>query len=52
MVTLPGSALGIATSIYLTPYLAGHLGVSLTVIGAAFFIVRLIDILVDPILGA
>jgi len=51
MVTLPGSALGIATSIFLTPYIAGHLGVSLTVIGAAFFIVRLIDIPVDPVLG-
>jgi len=51
LVTLPGSALGIATSIYLTPYLAGHLGVSLTVIGAAFFLVRMIDIPVDPILG-
>ena len=50
-VTLPGSALGIATSIYLTPYLAGHLGVSLTAIGSAFFIVRLLDIPVDPILG-
>ena len=51
LVTLPGSALGIATSVFLTPYIAGHLGVSLTVIGAAFFIVRLIDIPVDPVLG-
>jgi glycoside/pentoside/hexuronide:cation symporter, GPH family len=50
-VTLPGSALGLAVSIYLTPYLAGHLGVNLKTIGAAFFIVRLLDIPVDPILG-
>ena len=49
--TLPTSALGIAILVYLSPYLASHLGVSLTVIAAAFATVRGIDFFVDPMLG-
>jgi len=43
--------LSIATTIYLLPFLASHLGVGLTAIGGAFFTVRLIDVGVDPVLG-
>ena len=50
--TLPGAALAMAMQVFLSPYLATHLGVPLTIIGAAFGIVRLLDIGVDPVLGA
>jgi glycoside/pentoside/hexuronide:cation symporter, GPH family len=49
--TIPVSALGIALGIYLPRYFASHLGVGLAVVAAAFTLVRLIDIPVDPILG-
>jgi GPH family glycoside/pentoside/hexuronide:cation symporter len=49
--TLPGAALALAVLIYLSPYFATHLGVPLTTVGAAFGIVRLLDIGVDPVLG-
>ena len=49
--TLPTAALGIAILVYLSPYFASHLGVSLTVVGAAFALVRGIDFFVDPLLG-
>jgi glycoside/pentoside/hexuronide:cation symporter, GPH family len=48
---LPTSAMSIAILVYLSPYFAGHLGVPLTVIGAAFAIVRGVDWFVDPLLG-
>ena len=41
----------ISVSVFLPPLLASHLGVSLTVIGSAWAIVRLIDIAIDPALG-
>ena len=41
----------VAVQVFLPPLLASHLGVSLTVIGSAWAIVRLIDIVVDPLLG-
>jgi GPH family glycoside/pentoside/hexuronide:cation symporter len=50
-VALPLGALAVAVAVYLPPYFASHLGVSLTVIGAAWAIVRLLDIGVDPVLG-
>jgi GPH family glycoside/pentoside/hexuronide:cation symporter len=50
-VALPLGALAVAVAVYLPPYFASHLGVSLTVIGAAWAVVRLLDILVDPVLG-
>ena len=48
---LPMVAQGIALLIFLPRYFASHLHVSLVVIGAAFAVVRLIDIGVDPLLG-
>ncbi len=50
-VALPLGALAVAVAVYLPPYFAAHLGVSLTVIGTAWAVVRLLDIGVDPILG-
>ncbi|KRB51072.1 MAG: MFS transporter [Pseudomonadota bacterium] len=50
-VALPLGALAVAVAVYLPPYFASHLGVSLTVIGTAWAVVRLLDIGVDPVLG-
>ncbi len=50
-VTLPMSSLGIALAIFLPRYFASHLGVSLAAVGGAFFLVRMIDVPVDPVLG-
>jgi len=49
--TFPVSALGVALFVYLPPYLAGHLGVALTVISGAWATVRIVDLFVDPVLG-
>ena len=49
--SLPLSALGVAVFVYLPPYFASHLGVSLTIIGGVWATVRMIDVGVDPILG-
>jgi GPH family glycoside/pentoside/hexuronide:cation symporter len=51
LANLPLSALGVGVAIFLPRYFASHLGVSLTVIGAAFATVRFLDIGVDPLLG-
>jgi GPH family glycoside/pentoside/hexuronide:cation symporter len=48
---LPTSALGIAILVYLSPYIASHLGVGLAAVGGAFAIVRFVDWVVDPLLG-
>jgi Na+/melibiose symporter-like transporter len=48
---LPISAAGTAMQIYVQPYMAKHLGLTLTTIGAAFFIVRMLDLGVDPLLA-
>ncbi len=48
---LPVVAVDVALLIYLPPHLSGHLGVPLSVIGFSWAAVRLLDILVDPLLG-
>ena len=48
---LPIGALAISISVYLPAHFASHLGVSLGAVGAAWAIVRLLDIGVDPVLG-
>ncbi len=48
---IPVSALGVAVAVYLPPYLAGHLGLSLVVVAATWTTVRLLDLFVDPVLG-
>ena len=47
----PLGCLAVAVAVYLPPYFASHLGVSLAVVGSAWMVVRLVDILVDPVLG-
>ncbi|HEY0300738.1 MAG TPA: MFS transporter [Rhizomicrobium sp.] len=49
--TIPVSALGVVLVVYIPPYLAGHMGVSLAAIGAVWMAVRLIDLFIDPLLG-
>jgi len=44
-------ALGVLLTIYLPPYYASHLGMGAAGVAGAFFIVRLIDIGVDPVMG-
>ncbi|WP_421737831.1 MFS transporter [Caulobacter sp.] len=48
---LPISALGLPLVVYLPEFYASELGLSLSAVGAAFLIVRLIDILFDPLIG-
>lgn len=49
--SLPLSAVAIAIGVYLPQYFARNLGVELGVVGAAFALIRLIDIPLDPMLG-
>jgi glycoside/pentoside/hexuronide:cation symporter, GPH family len=46
------AALGLPLVVYLPKYYADDLGLDLAAVGAAFMIVRLLDIGVDPVLGA
>jgi len=48
---MPSWGLGLAILVYLSPYLASHLGVHLTTVAAAFAIVRILDFFIDPLLG-
>jgi len=48
---IPLSALGIAVFVYLPPYFAGHLGVSMVTIGLVWGLVRLLDVPVDVLLA-
>ena len=49
--SLPLSALGLAGSVHLPASFAANIGVELAVVGAAFAIVRFIDIPIEPTLG-
>ena len=51
LASMPVSALGIPLTVYLPNYYASHIGISLTAVGFAFSIVRLIDIAFDPAIG-
>lgn len=48
---LPISALGLPLVVYLPEFYASELGLSLSAVGAAFLVVRLIDIFFDPVIG-
>jgi GPH family glycoside/pentoside/hexuronide:cation symporter len=48
---LPIGALAVALSVYLPRYYASHIGLSLAAVGAAFGIVRLVDMCFDPVIG-
>ena len=49
--SLPIMALSIAVAVHLPAYFAANIGVELAVVGAAFGLVRLIDVPVEPVLG-
>ncbi|MDB5425589.1 MAG: major facilitator superfamily 1 [Phenylobacterium sp.] len=51
LAALPVSAVDVSLLVYLPPHLSGHLGVPLSVVGGAWATVRLLDIVVDPVLG-
>ena len=48
---IPIAALQLALTVHLPRYFAGHMGLSLAVVGSAFALVRALDIPLDPILG-
>ncbi|HEX8063281.1 MAG TPA: MFS transporter [Allosphingosinicella sp.] len=48
---LPIGAVGLPMIVYLPPYYAGSLGMDLAVVGLVFFLVRAIDLPLDPLLG-
>ena len=49
---LPFAALGLPLVVFLPPFYASYVGVPLAVVGAVFMLLRLADIVVDPVLGA
>ncbi len=48
---VPIAAMGLPLVVYLPEYYVSSLGLSLTTVGAAFLIVKLVDMLLDPVLG-
>jgi Na+/melibiose symporter-like transporter len=48
---MPLAAIGLPMIVYLPPYYAGGLGLDLAVVGLIFFLVRAIDLPLDPLLG-
>jgi Na+/melibiose symporter-like transporter len=48
---LPIGAVGLPLIVYLPPYYAGALGLDLALVGLIFFLVRAIDLPLDPLLG-
>lgn len=48
---LPIGAVGLPMIVYLPPYYAGQLGLDLAMVGLVFFLVRAIDLPLDPLLG-
>lgn len=49
--TIPVAGLGVAVGVYLPRHFASHLGMSLAAVGGVFATVRLLDIVVDLVLG-
>lgn len=49
--SIPASPLILILGVYMPRFYAGHMGVSLAAVGAAFFLVRLIDLSFDPLVG-
>jgi Na+/melibiose symporter-like transporter len=49
--SVPIAALQLALTVHLPRYFASHMGLSLAAVGAAFALVRAIDIPLDPLLG-
>jgi Na+/melibiose symporter-like transporter len=51
LANLPVAAISVAVFVYLPPYFAGHLGVGMGLVGAAWGFVRMIDIPIDVLLA-
>jgi glycoside/pentoside/hexuronide:cation symporter, GPH family len=49
--SIPISALGLPIVVYLPPFYASEMGLSLTLVGTIFLIARFWDVFTDPILG-
>ncbi|MDR3512200.1 MAG: MFS transporter [Caulobacteraceae bacterium] len=49
--SIPATPLVLIMGVYMPRFYAGHMGVSLAAVGAAFTLVRLIDISFDPLVG-
>jgi Na+/melibiose symporter-like transporter len=49
--SIPIAALQLALTVHLPRYFASHMGLSLAAVGAAFALVRAIDIPLDPLIG-
>ncbi len=49
--SIPISALGLPIVVYLPPFYASEMGLSLTLVGTIFLIARLWDVFTDPVLG-
>jgi glycoside/pentoside/hexuronide:cation symporter, GPH family len=51
-VALPLSTIGLPLTIYLAPFYAGEMGLSLAALGTAMVLARILDIVVDPFIGS
>tara|TARA_R110002110_G_scaffold85499_7_gene222424 strand:- start:6668 stop:8086 length:1419 start_codon:yes stop_codon:yes gene_type:complete len=49
--SIPISALGLPIVVYLPPFYAHDMGLSLTVVGTVFMLARFWDVITDPVLG-
>lgn len=49
---LPLATIGLPLSIFLAPFYAGEIGLPLAAIGTAMVVARLLDVVVDPLIGA
>jgi Na+/melibiose symporter-like transporter len=51
LVALPLSTIGLPLTIYLAPFYAGEMGLSLAAMGTAMMLARIVDVAVDPFIG-
>jgi len=51
-VALPLATIGLPLTIYLAPFYAGEMGLSLAALGTAMLLARVLDVVVDPFIGA
>ncbi len=51
-VAMPLSTIGLPLTIYLAPFYAGEMGLSLAALGTAMMLARILDVAVDPFIGS
>jgi glycoside/pentoside/hexuronide:cation symporter, GPH family len=51
-VALPLSTIGLPLTIYLAPFYAGEMGLSLAALGTAMLFARVFDVVIDPFIGS